>query len=162
MSKHYCEQCAFFKEDTILRFHPQLLKQGLEINTYLCNICYEGLKNRKSQMKFWMNEKVIVPYSLSGPQQKIDDTVGLLITKVSYCVLSKVVFSVNQELQIGYATGLLTSYAFEDSSHSVRDWKEIVFKMHNVTKRYGFYDPFFSSIEKAGKFMLLNGKSYIQ
>lgn len=160
--KSYCSFCCFFKEDTVLRNHPQLLKQGLEVHVELCDVCYEGLKNRKTSMQEWMNEQVQLEFTPNGPQQKLDDKMGVLITRITHCTLLKPQFIVKQLLQRGYVQGILQAYAFGDSSHSLREWREVQFKIDNVTKQYMFIDTEFSQIETCKRFMLLNEKGYIQ
>jgi hypothetical protein len=159
--KQYCQICNFFKEDTVPRDHPQLQAKGVKWTIVLCDVCYEGLKQRKTRMKDWVQQKVCVPYNTKGPEGRIDDTIHLHITMMETVELAHVEFETT--LNNGYVWGKLVSYDYQHRERSLIDWQPILFVMSDDVRRtYSFVTSDGKKIHTARKFVLYNKKGYIQ
>jgi len=165
MAKQYCEICSFFKEDAIQRKDPRLEKKGILRLIILCEACYTGLQLRKTTMREWMHERVCIPYVLRGPERRLEDTLHILITMVESAELTHVQFE--SKRSEGYVWGNLTSYDYVQRERSLVGWQPIKLFIDVVNH----YRPLFTFVKldethtrilTAQKFLLYNGKGYIQ
>jgi hypothetical protein len=160
--KQYCQICGFFKEDAIQRNYPQLEAKGIKWLVVLCDICYEGLRARKTTMKDWMQQKVCVPYTSNGPEQQLEDTIHLHITTLEGVELGDVQFE-SKTLR-GYVWGKLRAYEYQHRDKSLIGWQPVLYvTIHNDYRTtHHFVTPTGQKLYTATKFMVYNKKGYMQ
>lgn len=159
--KEYCQICNFFKEDAIKRKHPYLEAKGINWNITLCDVCYQGLRLRKTKMKDWINQIVSVPYTVKGPENKIEDTLHLTITMIESVELSNCTFE--SKLHLGYVWGKLIFYDYGHRERSLLGWKPVtVITTPSVSRSLNFVTDNGKQLISAARFLLHNRKGYIQ
>lgn len=160
--KHYCTNCCFYKEDSQLRQHPILERQGVSFGVWLCDPCYDGLSNRKQTMREWLNNIVRIPYTVHGLLNKLEDTTGVLISTVQHVILRTVSFQTKGDM--GYVVGQLETYSFEDQTHTTQNWAPVFFTSQ-VKARVKMPPLFYANghnLQSCSRFMLLGNRGFAQ